>query len=268
MLASGERADASARLHDALALWRGPALADLTYADFAQGAIARLEEIRLAALELRIETDLSLGRHRELVAELQGHVAEHPLRERLVACLMLALHQSGQQADALATYRQARQTLVEALGIEPDVALQELERAILCQDPALHPAATSGASVATVAERSILVAVGDETRIDALLAMAEALVRQPPRVLIVARLVSDAAELAASTSWLSSAGRSWPLAASSPVRRHSRRRHRARTWRDSPPARRRPPAGGRARSAPGRGRARCATRRHAGRVAL
>jgi predicted ATPase/DNA-binding SARP family transcriptional activator len=138
MLARGLAADASARLRDGLSLWRGPALADFAYETFAQAAIARLEEIRLAAVELRIEADLALGRHDELVGELEALVAEHPLRERLRRYLMAALYRSGRQADALDAYKDARRALVDELGIEPSPVLQELERAILRQDPALN----------------------------------------------------------------------------------------------------------------------------------
>ena len=200
LLARGRPADASERIRDALSLWRGPPLADFAYESFAQAAIARLEEIRLAAVELRIEADLALGRHDELVAELESLVAEHPLRERLRGQLMTALYRSGRQAEALDAYQDARRALVDELGIEPSRELQELERAILQHDvalelPAQTPAPPRGA------ERSILVAVGDET-IDALLAVAEPLVRDPPRVIVLARLVSDAAELRRASAWL------------------------------------------------------------------
>jgi predicted ATPase/DNA-binding SARP family transcriptional activator len=137
LLARGLAADASERLREALSLWRGPALADFAYDSFAQAAIARLEEIRLAALELRIEADLALGRHDELVGELEALVAEHPLRERLRRYLMTALYRSGRQAEALDAYQDARRALVNELGIDPGPALQELERAILRQDPVL-----------------------------------------------------------------------------------------------------------------------------------
>ena len=118
-LADGRAADASTRLHEALALWRGPALADFAYENFAQTAVTRLEEIRLGALELRIDADLELGRHEELVGELKALVAEHPLRERFRGCLMTALYRSGRQAEALDAYQDARRTLVDELGIEP-----------------------------------------------------------------------------------------------------------------------------------------------------
>ena len=104
-LASDRPADAAALLREALALWRGPPLADVAYEAFAQAEIARLEERRSAALEQRIDADLALGRHAELVAELEGLVAEHPLRERLRAQLMVALYRCGRQADALEAYR-------------------------------------------------------------------------------------------------------------------------------------------------------------------
>jgi DNA-binding SARP family transcriptional activator len=201
LLARGLAADASDRLRDALSLWRGPALADFVYESFAQAAIARLEEIRLAAVELRIDADLVLGRHDELGGELEALVAEQPLRERLRMHLMTALYRSGRQAKALDAYQDARRALVDELGIDPSPALQELERAILRQDPALDVEATAPAGVGQAAERSILVAITHAARVDALLAVAEALVR-PTRVMILARLVSDAAELRSASAWL------------------------------------------------------------------
>ena len=128
----------AAWLREALGLWRGPALDEFAYEPFAQAAIAELEELRLAALEERLEADLALGRHAGLVAELEGLVAEHPLRERLRAQLMLALYRCGRQADALLLYQATRELLVDELGIEPGPALQRLERAILAQDPWLE----------------------------------------------------------------------------------------------------------------------------------
>jgi len=137
-LASGDPARASVTLRDALALWRGPALADLAFEPFAQSEIARLEELRLAAIENRIEADLALGRPDALVAELETLVAAHPYREGLRAQLMLALYRSGRQAEALETYRSARRTFSEQLGIEPGPRLQQLEGAILRHDPSLE----------------------------------------------------------------------------------------------------------------------------------
>jgi DNA-binding SARP family transcriptional activator len=202
LLARGLAADASNRLREALSLWRGPALADFVYENFAQTAIARLEEIRSAAVELRIDADLVLGRHDELVGELETLVAEHPLRERLRRYLMTALYRSGRQAEALDAYQDARRSFVDELGIEPSPTLQELERAILKQDPSLDVERTAPVRVQEIVERSILVAITHEARVDALLAVAEPLARHPPRVLILARLVSDAAALGPASAWL------------------------------------------------------------------
>jgi predicted ATPase/DNA-binding SARP family transcriptional activator len=132
-----ERLVGDRRFHDALALWRGPALADFAYEQFAHAETSRLEELRLNALEERIDADLASGRHGEVVAELEALVREHPLRERFRAQLMLALYRSGRQADALEACRDARRALVEELGIEPTAALKHLETAILRQDSSL-----------------------------------------------------------------------------------------------------------------------------------
>ena len=136
-LDGGEPVSAEGALREALALWRGPALVDFLYEPFAQTEIARLEELRIVTLDVRIEADLALGRHAELVAELEALVAAQPMRERPRAQLMLALYRSGRQADALAAYRVARETLVEELGIDPGPELRELEAAILRQDESL-----------------------------------------------------------------------------------------------------------------------------------
>ena len=130
----GDAYGAARTFREALELWRGPALADFRYDDFAQHEITRLDEARIAVLEARIDAELALGREEELVPELQALVAEHPLRERLCGQLMLALYRTGRQADALAIYRDARRRLVEELGIEPGRELQDLERAILAHD--------------------------------------------------------------------------------------------------------------------------------------
>jgi YVTN family beta-propeller protein len=135
----GDAPSAAAQLREGLAVWRGPALSDFAYEPFAQSEIARLEELRLVALEDRIEAELALGEHARLVGELEGLVREHPLRERFIAQLMLALYRSGRQADALESYRLARSRLVDELGLEPGPELQRLERAILAQAPALEP---------------------------------------------------------------------------------------------------------------------------------
>jgi YVTN family beta-propeller protein len=121
----------------ALALWRGPPLAQFAYESFAQGEIARLEELRLVAIEARIDAELELGRHRALIPELETLVQQHPLRESLCSKLMLAYYRSGRQADALEAYRRARLRSSEELGIEPGPELRELERRILNHDESL-----------------------------------------------------------------------------------------------------------------------------------
>jgi DNA-binding SARP family transcriptional activator len=136
-LAAGDPRRAAAALREALALWRGPALADLAYESFVQSEAARLEEERLAALEARIDADLALGRHAALIPELEALVRDHPLRERARAQLMLALYRSRRQARALEVFQAARRDLVEELGIEPGRELRELHQAILTQAPEL-----------------------------------------------------------------------------------------------------------------------------------
>jgi YVTN family beta-propeller protein len=136
-LAKGDAQRAREQLVEALALWRGRPLGDLETAPFAQAESLRLEELRLGALEERIEADLALGRHADLVPELEGLVSQEPLRERLRWQLMLALYRCGRQADALDVYRKGRRVLDEELGLEPGEALQRLERAILNQDSEL-----------------------------------------------------------------------------------------------------------------------------------
>ncbi len=138
---AGETEDARRRadlLREALALWRGPALADLAFEQFAQIPIARLEEQRTAAREDLVAAELELGRHAQLVGELEALVAKHPLRERLRGQLMLALYRSGRQAEALEAYRHAREALVDELGIDPSPELQQLEQAILRHDQELN----------------------------------------------------------------------------------------------------------------------------------
>jgi DNA-binding SARP family transcriptional activator len=168
-LASGESDEAAEALRDALALWRGGPLCDFAYERFAQDEIVRLEELHVEALEDRIDADLACGRADELVAELEALVARHPLRERLRRQLMLALYRSGRQADALSAYRDARQTLLGELGIEPTRALQDLEKAILAQDPELD---VRRAQPATPGRRAATQIVGR----DAELAVLEAAV--------------------------------------------------------------------------------------------
>jgi DNA-binding SARP family transcriptional activator len=136
-LEAGDAESAVARLRDAESLWRGRPLADLEFEPFARLDVERLEELRLAALEERIEAELATGRHRQLVPELEALIAEHPLRERLRAQLMRALYASSRQAEALSVYTDTRRLLVDELGIEPSASLRELERMILNQDAGL-----------------------------------------------------------------------------------------------------------------------------------
>ncbi|HEV2035962.1 MAG TPA: BTAD domain-containing putative transcriptional regulator [Candidatus Dormibacteraeota bacterium] len=128
---------ASTKFREALGLWRGPALADFASHAFALSEIGRLTEMRLCAIEDRIEADLALGRHTELAGELEGLVAKHPLRERLRGQMMLALYRSGRQAEASAVYQETRKLLVDQLGMEPGNDLQRLLKRILNQDPVL-----------------------------------------------------------------------------------------------------------------------------------
>jgi len=203
-LAGGEAYRAAELSREALGLWRGAPLADLTYQPFARAPIERLEEIRLAALEQRIEADLELERHGELVAELEQLVAENPVRERFCAQLMLALYRSGRQAEALEAYRRARHALIAEFGIEPTPALRQLEHQILAQNPSLQPQPGSGRRLTPSVDRAraVLVAPAGETGIERMLKLAEPLAKLPDRELIIARLVADERELADALSSL------------------------------------------------------------------
>src|SRR5439155_15922180 len=136
-LARFERLRAAGKPSEALALWRGAALADFAYERWAQPEIAALEERRLATLKERFDGELASGRHAFVVGELEALVEQHPLREQLRGQLMLALYRSGRQAEALEVYRDGQRWLLEELGLEPGAALRRLERAILRQDAAL-----------------------------------------------------------------------------------------------------------------------------------
>ena len=173
-LDTGDARTASATLRAALDLWRGPPLADFAFEEFAQGHIARLEELRIGAFEDRIAADLELGRQAKLIGELEGLVADHPFRERLHGQLMLALYRCGRQAEALQAYRTARRTLVEGVGIEPARELRELERRILAQDASLRAPERPGGRRAAQPRRASAF-VGRERELDELLvALADA----------------------------------------------------------------------------------------------
>jgi len=152
-VAAGELEAAAELLREALALWRGPTLAGLPLESRGRDEVALLDELRLTALMDRIDCDLALGRHEDLLGELHVLVGEHPLLERLRAQLILALYRAGRQAEALEAYQQARDVLVEELGIEPSPALQRLQKGILIQDPALELPAGIAASVSARSAR-------------------------------------------------------------------------------------------------------------------
>ena len=175
----GAEAEAAALLEDALGLWRGEALADAGTDERTEGERTRLEELRLRALEERVDADLTLGRHAELVPQLQALTAEHPLREHLHGQLMIALYRCGRQADALEAHRATRRRLVEELGVEPGPELRQLERMILTHDPALAPAAHL-ASFGTNLPASVNALIGREREIAE---VREALLRPGVRML-------------------------------------------------------------------------------------
>src|SRR5690242_15083367 len=136
-LEAGRYAEAAGTLRQALGLWRGQVLADLADYAFTRPEAARLEELRLAAVEARIDADLALGRHDALTAELEQLAGEHPMRERLHGQLMLALYRCGRQADALAAYRHVRELLAGELGVDPGEPLRRLHASILAHDQVL-----------------------------------------------------------------------------------------------------------------------------------
>jgi DNA-binding SARP family transcriptional activator len=138
-LEAGQAQRARDVLTEALRMWRGPALGAVAYEEFAQPEIRRLEELRLAAIEARVDCQLRLADHTTVIGELEGLVAAHPGRERLTAQLMLALYRCGRQGDALAVYARTRAYLSGELGLEPGPALRTLQDAILAQSPALQP---------------------------------------------------------------------------------------------------------------------------------
>src|SRR5688500_16687278 len=141
---SAEPRAAAALYAEALALWRGPALADFAGAPFATAAIAHLAEQRLAAQEDAAELRLRLGEHAAVATELGPLVAEHPLRERLRGCLIRALHGAGRQREALDSYQELRTLLADELGLDPGPELVALHQAVLTRDPALDPPTTAG----------------------------------------------------------------------------------------------------------------------------
>jgi DNA-binding NarL/FixJ family response regulator/DNA-binding SARP family transcriptional activator len=159
--AVGELEAAAELLREAHALWRGPTLAGLLLESHGRDEVAQLDELRLTALMDRIDCDLALGRHEEVLGELQVLVGEHPLLERLRAQLMLALYRADRQAEALEAYQAARELLVGELGIDPSPALQRLQQGILSQDPALElPAGTAAPTEAV--SRSLRIVLAED----------------------------------------------------------------------------------------------------------
>jgi DNA-binding SARP family transcriptional activator len=173
----------AAILREALSLWRASPLVDLAYEPFAQEEIARLEELRLAAVELRIEADLATGHHGDVIAELESLIGRHPLREQLRGQLMLALYRSGRQAEALETYQSARNALIQELGIEPGRRIRELHQAILVQDPSLELAREHEAGSPS---GSGSVFVGRERELAALVAALDDAMAGRGRIVLVA----------------------------------------------------------------------------------
>jgi YVTN family beta-propeller protein len=180
-LRAGDAPAAVPRFEQALALWRGPPLADCAQAPFAQPEIARLLEARLAAAGDLVDARLELGEHAQVIGMLEALTREHPLKERFVAQLMLALYRSGRQADALEAYRVFRARLVEELGLEPGRDLRDLQRAILIQDPALRaPDRARRPASASPDRRSragLLLAAGGALLVAALVVVAVSLAR-------------------------------------------------------------------------------------------
>ncbi len=142
--ASGDLASAIEHLAEADSLWRGGALAEFAYEEFASAEVSRISELRLAAVEERLDIELQLGRHRVVIGELEALVTAHALRERLRGLLMIALYRAGRQADALRMFQEGRRILGEELGLDPGPELRRLEAAILAQDPSLDVTAAGG----------------------------------------------------------------------------------------------------------------------------
>ena len=172
-IAASRFAVASSLLEEAVSLWRGPALVEFAYERFAELEIARLEELRISAHEELLESKLALGRHGEVVGELESLIAEHPYRERLRAQLMLALYRCDRQAEALQAYQDARRRLVEELGIEPGERLRKLERAILAQDSELILTSVESAATKPPPQAPTVPFVGRERELDELIASLE-----------------------------------------------------------------------------------------------
>jgi DNA-binding SARP family transcriptional activator len=207
-LADGEYAVAAQRTRAALALWRGEPLADVTYETFAAPSIARLGEMRMVAMESRIEADLALGLHAELIGELRELVAASPMREVVRGQLMLALYRSGRQPEALDVYREWRERLGDELGLDPSPVLQRLEGAILRRDPSLDPPPGKRlpAPGEVLTRRAVLLAAADEPGLDELIEIGRPLAaRDSTHELILVRVVAPGGSTEADSAALSTA---------------------------------------------------------------
>jgi DNA-binding SARP family transcriptional activator len=202
-LDDGRAEEAAASLGAGLALWRGEALADVADGDVLRPAAMRLDELRLVALERRIEAELACGRHREVVGELESLTSANPLRERPQELLMLALYRCGRQAEALDSYRATRSRLVEQLGLEPGAALRALEQAILRHDDALdRPVAPLAQPAETPTAHTIVVAPLELTATGPLLEVAAPLARHGDREIVISSTVTDPTDLATALACL------------------------------------------------------------------
>jgi DNA-binding SARP family transcriptional activator len=205
-----QRLRQNGELAEALAVWRGPPLADFRYDGFAQTEIARLEEIRLSCLEDRIDADLAAGRHGDIAAELEVLVRGHPLRQHLRAQLMLALYRAGRDADALQVYQDTRTVLVEELGIEPSRELRELQQAILKQDPMLDPSPpVFGAGQNTFVGRAVELEVLKGALADAFAGNGRLVLIAGEPGIGKTRLIDELNEHATARGWVVSVGRCW-----------------------------------------------------------
>jgi DNA-binding SARP family transcriptional activator len=211
-VSKGELESAAERFREALSLWRGPTLAGLQLESRGRDEVAQLDELRLTALMDRIDCDLALGRHEQALVELGVLVREHPLRERIRAQQMLALYRADRQAEALEAYAEARQTLVDDLGIEPSESLQRLQQGILRHDPALEaPTGTAAANGAVPAPITTDADAGAALR-----ARSRPRRRALRRRYLVAAGLAAAAAVAAPVAFLSTRG-SGRLPPSGPV---------------------------------------------------
>ena len=194
-LAAGHPDEASAAFADGLALWRGPSLADLADEPFARPIAARLDELRLFALERRLQADLDCGRSAQVLAELVTLTWEYPLHERFRGLHMQALYRCGRQAEALEVFRRGRATMVEQAGIEPGPALHALAQAILRQDQELLGPGGEAPAAAGAGDRVIILACVRADALDSLVAIAEPLVALGGHELVLARTVESADRL-------------------------------------------------------------------------